>query len=114
MKFSGHGLCAGISQRRDIMTTSNKDKGFKPGANMPHGDYDPAKEGMSESGNHAVGHPGNDNPGNHQQGQEANQGRADLHNKQSAAAAAADATRRDRSAGARGDKNSDTSRKSNS
>ena len=96
------------------MTTSDKEKGFKPGANMPHAGYDPAKEGMSDSGNHAVGHPGNDNPGNHPQGREANQGRADLHNKQSAAAAAADTTRRDRSAGARGDKNSDTSRKSNS
>ena len=36
------------------------EKGFKPGANMPHDDYDPAQEGMSESGNHATGHPGND------------------------------------------------------
>ena len=96
------------------MTKSDKEKGFKPGANMPQDGYDPNKEGMSESGNHAVGHPGNDNPGNHAHGREANQGRADLHNKQSAAAAAADATRRDRSAGARGDKNSDTSRKSDS
>lgn len=38
------------------------EKGFKPGANMPHDGYDPAREGMSESGNHAVGHPGNDVP----------------------------------------------------
>ena len=36
------------------------EKGFKPGANMPHDDYDPEQEGMSESGNHATGHPAND------------------------------------------------------
>jgi hypothetical protein len=46
------------------MTEASKssEKGFKPGANMPDGDYDPEQEGMSESGNHAVGHPGNDTP----------------------------------------------------
>ncbi|CAN7585469.1 hypothetical protein [Duganella sp. Dugasp56] len=46
------------------MTEASKssEKGFKPGANMPDGDYDPEQEGMSESGNHAAGHPGNDAP----------------------------------------------------
>ncbi len=37
-------------------------RGFKPGANMPHDDYDPMEQGMSDSGNHAVGHAGNDSP----------------------------------------------------
>ena len=46
------------------MTEASKssEKGFKPGANMADGDYDPEQDGMSESGNHAVGHPGNDTP----------------------------------------------------
>ena len=43
------------------MNQANK-RGFKPGANMPHDDADPAQEGMSESGNHAAGHPANDTP----------------------------------------------------
>lgn len=43
------------------MSQANK-RGFKPGANMPTDDYDPMQEGMSDSGNHAVGHPGNDTP----------------------------------------------------
>ncbi|OFA01699.1 hypothetical protein [Duganella sp. HH101] len=42
--------------------TQPSDKGFKPGANMPHDDYDPEHEGMGESGNHATGHPANDTP----------------------------------------------------
>lgn len=106
------------------MTASNKDKGFKPGANMPDGDYDPKQEGMSESGNHAVGHPGNDVPGNQQSGRQParseqtlrqdNQNRTDLHNKQSASTAATEATHRDRNAGARGDDTTHTSNKSNS
>ena len=66
-------------------------RGFKPGANMPDGDYDPKQQGMSESGNHAVGNRANDNPGNQQQDQ------------QSAAAAATAATHRDKTTGARAD-----------
>ena len=105
------------------MTASNKDQGFKPGANLPEGGYQPEQEGMSESGNHASGHPANDVvTGNQQQGRQParseaalrqdNQNRTDLHNKQSAAAAATEATRRDRNAGARGDDSTDTSNKS--
>lgn len=74
------------------MSKSNK-PGFKPGANMPDGDYDPARQGMSESGNHATGHPGNDTPPG---------------NLQSAADAATSTTHRDRKAGARGDSSSHT------
>jgi hypothetical protein len=124
------------------MSQPNKpsEKGFKPGANMPHGDYDPQKEGMSDSGNHAVGHPGNDEPygyeaegtagaaGNLQQGRQParseqglrqdNQNFTGHHNQQngqqsaqqSAADAATDATHRDRNAGARGDDNTHTNR----
>ncbi|MBV7535177.1 hypothetical protein KW842_05265 [Duganella sp. sic0402] len=73
-------------------------RGFKPGANMPQDGYDPKKQGMSDSGNHATGHPGNDNPHASQQ---------------SAAAAATAATHRDKKAGARGDDYSDTNRKGN-
>ncbi|NGZ87349.1 hypothetical protein [Duganella aceris] len=108
------------------MTTSNKDKekGMKPGANMPAGGYDPAREGMSESGNHATGNAANDAVGNQQSGRQParseatlrqdNQSRTDLHNKQSASAAATEATHRDRNAGARGDDSTHTSNKSGS
>jgi hypothetical protein len=46
------------------MSPSNKPdpRGFKPGANMPQDGYDPMHQGMSDSGNHATGHPGNDTP----------------------------------------------------
>lgn len=84
------------------MNASDKAKGFKPGANMPDGDYDPKREGMSESGNHATGHPGNDVPGNIPG------------NKQSAEDTATATTRRDRNAGARGDDSTHTSNKSTS
>ena len=104
------------------MTASNKDKGFKPGANMPHGDYDPNQEGMSESGNHAVGHPANDVPGNQQSGhptarseqmlRQDKQGFQNLQNKQTAEAAATETTHRDRNAGARGDDTTHSSNKS--
>lgn len=105
------------------MTASNKDKGMKPGANMPDGDYDPARDGMSESGNHATGNPANDVvTGNQQSGRQParseatlrqdNQSRTDLHNKQSAEAAATETTHRDRNAGARGDDSTHTSNKS--
>lgn len=107
------------------MTASNKDKekGMKPGANMPQGGYDPEREGMSESGNHAAGHPANDVvTGNQQSGRQParsdatlrqdNQSRTDLHNKQSASAAATETTHRDRNAGARGDDTTHTSNKS--
>ena len=120
------------------MSQPNKpsEKGFKPGANMPHGDYDPKKEGMSDSGNHAVGNQGNDVPygydaegtagtaGNLQQGRQparSEQGlRQDNQNltgqnnlqsdRQSAADAATSTTHRDRNAGARGDDNTHTNR----
>jgi hypothetical protein len=105
------------------MSQPNKpsEKGFKPGANMPDGDYDPEQEGMSESGNHAAGHAGNDVPyGNQQQGRqparseqrlrEDNQNRHEQHSQQSAKDAATAATHRDRSAGARGDDRSDNNR----
>jgi hypothetical protein len=113
------------------MSTPNKpaEKGYKPGANMQHGDYDPKKEGMQVSGNHASGHPANDpgsNPHEQKQDpqvqpqnqdtehdrQQGNLARTDLHNKQSAATASAEATRRDRSAGARGDNSTDVNRDS--
>ncbi|NYE59691.1 hypothetical protein FHW58_000843 [Duganella sp. 1224] len=70
-------------------------RGFKPGANMPQEGYDPKTQGMSQSGNHATGHPGNDTPHT---------------NQQSAAAAATAATHRDKKAGARGDDYSDSNR----
>lgn len=46
------------------MSPTNKPdpRGFKPGANMPQDGYDPMQQGMSDSGNHATGHPGNDTP----------------------------------------------------
>ncbi|TFW16634.1 hypothetical protein [Duganella callida] len=94
-------------------------RGFKPGANMPQQGYDPAHEGMSDSGNHAVGHPGNDTPygnDNLQQDQggrsparseqtlrQDNQNRASERNQQSAEDAAKAATHRDQTAGARAD-----------
>ncbi|MET0320188.1 MAG: hypothetical protein ABW069_05660 [Duganella sp.] len=98
------------------MSQANK-RGFKPGANMPHDDYDPVKEGMSESGNHAVGNPGNDTPHvNEQSGRlparseqsvrQGNLGRSYYDSKQDAAAAAAQTTHRFNSSGARGDDNS--------
>jgi hypothetical protein len=107
------------------MTASDKAKGFKPGANMPDGDYDPKTQGMSESGNHATGNPANDVvTGNQQRSRQParseatqrqdNQSRTDLHNKQSASAAATETTHRDRKAGARGDDSTHTSNKSNS
>ena len=79
------------------MSQSNKpsEKGFKPGANMPHQGYDPKQHGMSESGNHASGDPANDTP---------------TGNQQSAASVAKQVTHRDRQAGARGDDYSDTNR----
>lgn len=82
------------------MSQSNKPdpRGFKPGANMPQDGYDPKQEGMSDSGNHATGHPGNDTPHTSQQ---------------SAADAATATTHRDRNAGARGDNSSDSNRKGN-
>ncbi|MYM27728.1 hypothetical protein GTP58_05290 [Duganella sp. CY15W] len=105
------------------MSASNKPdpRGFKPGANMPHGDYDPKTQGMSESGNHATGDAGNDTPpGNLQQQQrdsgparsehalrQDNQNRGDQRNQQSASAAATAATHRDKNAGARGDSSTD-------
>lgn len=105
------------------MTQPNKpsEKGFKPGANMPHDGYDPEREGMSESGNHATGHPGNDTPHvNEQHGRlparseqslrQGNLSRSYQDSKQDAAAAAAQTTHRDRAAGARGDNSSDTNR----
>lgn len=116
------------------MSQPNKpsEKGFKPGANMPHGDYDPQKQGMSDSGNHAVGNTGNDVPygydaegttgtaGNLQQGRQParseqglrqdNQNLTGQHNQQSAADAATNVTHRDRNAGARGDDNTQTNR----
>jgi hypothetical protein len=116
------------------MSQPNKpsEKGFKPGANMPHGDYDPKREGMSDSGNHAVGHRGNDEPygyeaegtagaaANVQQGRQParseeglrqdNQNFTGHHNQQSAADAATATTHRDRNAGARGDDNTHTNR----
>ncbi|MRX09126.1 hypothetical protein GJ697_14890 [Pseudoduganella sp. FT25W] len=104
------------------MSQSNKPdpRGFKPGANMPQEGYDPKQQGMSESGNHATGHPGNDTPpGNLQhdpkeQSERAlrqdNHNRADQRNEQSAAAAATAATHRDKNAGARGDDSTDTNR----
>ncbi|RZT09949.1 hypothetical protein SAMN05216319_1605 [Duganella sp. CF402] len=72
------------------MSQPNKpsEKGFKPGANMPHEGYDPNTEGMSQSGNHASGSRANDTPTN----------------QQSAATTAKAVTHRDRTAGARGDK----------
>jgi len=98
------------------MSPKPDERGFKPGANMPHGDYDPKKQGMSDSGNHAVGHPGNDTPygyQNEQQGrgparseqalQQDNQNRADERNLQSAEDAAKAATHRDKTTGLRGD-----------
>lgn len=101
------------------ITDKPDDKGFKPGANMPAGNYDPKQQGMQPSGNHASGNEANDAaPGNSQSGgrpagvqsehelQQGNISRTDLRNKQSAATAAAEATRRDRSAGARGDDSS--------
>jgi hypothetical protein len=108
------------------MSPSNKPdpRGLKPGANMPQPGYDPNQEGMSESGNHAAGHPGNDTPhvNQHQEQQgrgparsehavrQDNQNRGDQRNQQSAAAAATAATHRDKNAGARGDDYSDTNR----
>ncbi|KQQ40233.1 hypothetical protein ASF61_05495 [Duganella sp. Leaf126] len=100
------------------MSQANK-RGFKPGANMPHDDYDPMEQGMSESGNHAVGHPGNDNPtSNHHTNQhgrqparseqsvrEGNMGRSYYDSKQAASAAAAQTTHRYNAAGARADGN---------
>jgi hypothetical protein len=74
-------------------------RGFKPGANMPTEGYDPKTQGMSQSGNHATGHPGNDTPPGASQ--------------QSAAAAATAATHRDKNAGARGDDYSDSNRSDN-
>lgn len=70
-------------------------RGFKPGANMQQPGYDPKTQGMSDSGNHATGHPGNDTP---------------YGNQQSASSAATTATHRDRNAGARGDDASHTNR----
>lgn len=108
-----------------MSTNSNderKQRGFKPGANMPHDDYDPLTEGMSESGNHAVGHPGNDTPhvGQSQQSEQHGRqparseqsmrqdgmSRSYYHSRQDAAAASADTTHRYNSAGARADNNS--------
>jgi hypothetical protein len=120
------------------MTKSDKPdpRGFKPGANMPDGSYDPASQGMSESGNHAVGNPGNDTPYGEQRNQQHqqqelarekqgpastehnlrqdNQNRSDERNQQSAHDAATAATHRDKNAGARADHYTDTSRKPNS
>lgn len=101
--------------------------GTKPGANMPQDDYDPKQEGMSDSGNHATGHRGNDALGNEQSAQQQeqqsrgparseqtlrqdNQNRADQRNQQSASAAATAATHRDKNAGARGDDSTDNNR----
>lgn len=115
------------------MSTPNKpsEQGFKPGANMQHGDYDPKQQGMQASGNHASGPTANDTESNlheqkqdpqlypqnqggpaGQERQQGNLGQADLHNRQSAATASAEATRRDRSAGARGDSSTDVNRDS--
>lgn len=102
------------------MNQANK-RGFKPGANMPHDDYDPMEQGMSDSGNHAVGHPGNDNPTtNAQHGRQparseqsvrqGNLGRSYYDSKQAAASAAAQTTHRYNAAGARGDSNTGKSR----
>ncbi|OFA08681.1 hypothetical protein [Duganella phyllosphaerae] len=103
------------------MSQANK-RGFKPGANMPHDNYDPMEQGMSESGNHAVGHPGNDNPTtNHEQHgrqparseqsvRQGNLGRSYHDSKQDAAAAAAQTTHRYNAAGARADSHSGKSR----
>jgi len=68
-------------------------RGFKPGANMPQDGYDPKTQGMSDSGNHATGHPGNDTP-------------PGAMSQQSASDAATAATHRDKNAGARGDDSS--------
>jgi hypothetical protein len=92
-------------------------RGFKPGANMPHDDYDPMEQGMSDSGNHAVGHPGNDSPSSTEQHgrqparseqsvRQGNLGRSYWDSKQDAAAAAAQTTHRFNAAGSRGDNNS--------
>lgn len=77
------------------MSPTNKPdpRGFKPGANMPQEGYDPKTQGMSQSGNHATGHPGNDTP-------------PGATNQQSAADAATATTHRDKNAGARGDDSS--------
>jgi hypothetical protein len=93
-------------------------RGFKPGANMPQDGYDPNTQGMSESGNHATGHPGNDTPaGNLQHDpkevferalRQDNHNREDQRNQQSASAAATAASHRDKNAGARGDDSSHT------
>jgi hypothetical protein len=98
-------------------------RGFKPGANMPQDGFDPTKEGMSNSGNHATGNQGNDTPpGNlqqdaHEQSERAlrqdNHNRADQRNEQSASAAATAATHRDKNAGARGDDSSASNRDRN-
>jgi hypothetical protein len=105
------------------MPSTNDKPGFKPGANMPAGNYDPKQQGMQPSGNHASGVDANDvapgtnesrglNTNQQQRGQsehELQQGnirREDLRNEQNAATAAAEATSRDRSAGARGDNSS--------
>jgi hypothetical protein len=107
------------------MSQPNKpsEKGFKPGANMPSEGYDPKRQGMSQSGNHATGDVANDTPGNQQQVlkddqpaqseqalRQDNQSRADLRNQQSASAAATSATHRDKTAGARGDSYTDNNR----
>lgn len=107
------------------MSQPNKpsDKGFKPGANMPSEGYDPKRQGMSQSGNHATGDVANDTPGNLQQVpkedapaqsehalRQDNQNRENLRNKQSAADASTAATRRDQNAGARGDSYTDNNR----
>lgn len=92
-------------------------RGFKPGANMPHDDYDPMEQGMSDSGNHAVGHPGNDSPStieqhgrqparSEQSMRQGNLGRSYYDSKQDAAAASAQTTHRFNAAGSRGDNNS--------
>lgn len=70
-------------------------RGFKPGANMPQDGVDPKTQGMSESGNHATGHSGNDTPHG---------------NQQTASSAAKTVTHRDRTAGARGDVGTDNNR----
>ena len=90
-------------------------RGFKPGANMPHDDYDPMEQGMSDSGNHAVGHAGNDSPSTTEQHgrqparseqsmRQGNLGRSYWDSKQDAAAA--QTTHRFNAAGSRGDSNS--------
>ena len=95
------------------MSPKPDERGFKPGANMPHKDYDPKKEGMSESGNHAVGHAGNDTPYGYQNQQQdqanaeqavhQNQNLTNQHNQQSAKDAATATTHRTKTTGLRGD-----------